>query len=44
MHRIRQISALVALTLLAAACADDPPPEPTPVVVAFDDGWASCSS
>jgi TolB protein len=39
MHRIRLISALAALTLLATGCADDPPPEPAPVVVAFDDGW-----
>ena len=39
MHRIRLIFALVALTLLATGCADEPAPEPTPVVVAFDDGW-----
>jgi TolB protein len=39
MHRIGLISAFVALTLHEVGCADDPPPEPTPVVVAFDDGW-----
>lgn len=39
MRFIRLVSVAIAVLVAATACADDAQPAPTPVLIAFDDGW-----